>query len=502
MLSRFPGPSIVSQLDLLEPEGPSLDTSQASAVAGRGSPIRLAAPAMVSRISIEKYLSVPFSGETASAPATNAVICGQYSRDWIESPVASYQSRATSLDVHSDDRSTFFTTGSVHKMVDTSDSISFKPQLRPPIESNGTASFLGPRQFPIDPAESLLHKRPTTSGTIGPIEMTKEWLETVKRTLPSSPTKSITKDSVKAKEEIDNIQKKARELELMMQQFEDSCRMQQFDPSVVVDGAAEARIAANLKMAWTPGSRHMNVTSVAGPTTIFDTKAEVLDSPSSVEWDRDTSRSITPRTSKSGGTSNVGARTRDRLAPLKPPNISEPQSSERPCFYCTFCQKRFHGRMEWLMHERTVHVPEQTWVCCPRTGAFPLRCPFCEKVRPSPAHLADHNYLSCQKNPVSERTFARKDHFLQHVSRIHKISPEQKPACLTELEVAWQHALPLQIGHQALHCGFCGATFATYEERTSHVGRHFADGADMMSWWKDRISYDLNMHGDGTPSNP
>jgi hypothetical protein len=497
MLSRFPGPTKASKLDLLEPEGPSLDTSQTSASASLGSPIRLAAPAMDSRISIEKYLSAPLSHDAASAPAMSLAICDQHSYDWYESPATLYQSRATSVDLQSHHRPTISTTGTIPKTVDMSGAISSMSQIRPPVESDGTIGFSEPRKVTVS-AGSLSPKRPATSGTIGPIEMTREWVETVEKTLPNSPSSGITKHSVKAKEEIDKIQRKAKELELMMQQFEDDRRIRHRDPSKVVDGAAEARLAANPTLAWTPDSGHMSTTHVAGPGTILDTTTGVLDSPSSAEWVRDTSRSITPRTSKSSGTSNVAARTRDRSVSLKSPNIGERHPAKKPCFYCTFCHKRFHGRIEWLRHERTVHVPEQTWVCCPRTGAFPLRCPFCEKVRPSPAHLADHNYLSCQKNPVSERTFARKDHFLQHIARIHKISPEQKPACLTELENAWRHPLPIQIGHQALHCGFCGATFATYEERTSHVDRHFTEGADMMSWWKDRISHEMEIAADIT----
>jgi hypothetical protein len=78
---------------------------------------------------------------------------------------------------------------------------------------------------------------------------------------------------------------------------------------------------------------------------------------------------------------------------------------------------------------------------------------------------------------------------LQHVSQEHKVSPRQKPARLMELEDAWRQPLPLGEGHQALHCGFCGSRFPTYQERTVHVGRHFAEGMDMMSWWKERITH-------------
>ena len=176
-------------------------------------------------------------------------------------------------------------------------------------------------------------------------------------------------------------------------------------------------------------------------------------------------------------------------------NTVERQASKRSRYYCTFCQKCFHSRIDWLRHERTIHMPEELWVCCPRSGEFPKRCPFCEKKDPSPAHLADHDYLSCQDKPLSERTFGRKDHFLQHISQTHKVSASQKPARLIELEEAWRQPMPIRFGHKSLHCGFCGTNFRTYQERTMHVSRHFAAGMDMMSWWQERVNHEIQLPG-------
>lgn len=147
-------------------------------------------------------------------------------------------------------------------------------------------------------------------------------------------------------------------------------------------------------------------------------------------------------------------------------------------------------------------MPEELWVCCPRTGELPKRCPFCAKSNPSPSHLADHNYGSCQNKPLSERTFDRKDYFLQHIAQEHKVSPGQKPIRLTELSEAWRHPLPLKKGHQALHCGFCGLTFPTYKERTEHVTGHFMSGADMMSWWSARLSHEVTPPSKSTSASP
>lgn len=134
-------------------------------------------------------------------------------------------------------------------------------------------------------------------------------------------------------------------------------------------------------------------------------------------------------------------------------------------------------------------MPEELWVCCPRIGESLEQCPFCAQNNPSSSHLDDHNYFTCLKKSLSERTFDRKDHFLQHIAQEHNVSAGQKPLRLTQLAEAWRRPLPLKEGHQALHCGFCGQRFSTYAERTDHVTGHFMKGIDMMSWWSERISH-------------
>jgi hypothetical protein len=144
-----------------------------------------------------------------------------------------------------------------------------------------------------------------------------------------------------------------------------------------------------------------------------------------------------------------------------------------------------------VSHEKNVHMPEELWVCCPRTGETPEHCPFCTQDNPSPTHLQVHNYFSCQNKLLSERTFDRKDYFLQHIAQEHNVSAAQKPLRLTQLVEAWRRPLPLKQRHEALHCGFCGLTFSTYAERTEHVTSHFMKGIDIMSWWSGRQSHDV-----------
>jgi hypothetical protein len=453
---------------------------------------------MASRMSIERYLSAPFSDEAAAAPAIDAALRIQIPRDWIDSPVTLYHSRETSLDVHSDGRPTFFTSGST---VDTRYTVESRPKPHPNVNSHDTASQLNVMWTRSDQVEVGSPSRPNTSGTTGPVDMAREWAERVEKYLPGHMADTGADHRAKAEEEIARIQEKARELELMMRQFKIERITPEHKALKTTDESARALITANSKLAWILGEDAAETSSIAKSKVKTSTTDDIPDSPSSFNKAiHDASYGRIPRKSKSSSALKEEARL--DLAPDVPKldNAIEQQPSKRSKCYCTFCQKRLYSQIEWLRHERTIHMPEELWVCCPRTGEFPKRCPFCEKGHPSPAHLADHNYLSCQEKPLSERTFALKDQFLQHISQVHRVSPGQKPARLTELENAWRHPLPAEISRQALHCGFCGATFATYQDRTTHVGRHFGEGADMMSWWRDRVSH--NVEGGDITSYP
>lgn len=136
-------------------------------------------------------------------------------------------------------------------------------------------------------------------------------------------------------------------------------------------------------------------------------------------------------------------------------------------------------------------MPGELWVCCPSIEDTSRRCPFCAESSPSRSHLKDHSFFACHQKPMPERTFDRKDHFLQHVAQTHNLSADQKPIRLTELSEAWRRPLNLSQGHQALHCGFCGMMFSSYQQRTEHVSRHFMAGMDMISWWNSRMSHEI-----------
>lgn len=444
-----------------------------------------------SRVSIDRYLSAPLSDEPASPPAISAALRNQPSSYQLSSPTYLGHSANTSVDIHSEGHRTFFTSGSAYGTADTV--YTQDSRTKPSTETrNRFDAHNSDRWMPVDHGRGNLPPRPTTSGAIAPTscnDMAREWADRVERIVPrrseDHDRQYRSRATAAAEAELLVIQEKARELEAMLHQYRQGHGSQPYSPKLT-NASAHAMMAANPKLAWVLGDDAMDTRSVVRPKSTVSTVNE-LERPKTAHGSPQSPSGKFPRRNKS-----IGALFDEHDDAAPSPTLEsfvDQYPVKRTRYHCTFCLKRFNGRLEWLRHERAVHVRDELWVCCPRIGKFPARCPFCSRNHPSPAHLADHNYISCQEKPLSERTFANKDQFLQHISQMHKIDPGQKPARLTELIEAWKQPLPMNIGHKALHCGFCGMVFKTYEERTTHVGRHFFEGVDIMSWWGERVSH-------------
>lgn len=456
---------------------------------------RIAVSQTASRMSIERYLSAPLEDEPASVPAINAALKKQDSqiRFVRERPEPrKIHSRGSSYDANSEGRRTFYTSGSAPDSTGTSYSAVSRSNRHPRGKMHPEMPELTqPYRSDAGNARGQVAERPMTSRTV---DTEKTWAEQMEMVLPGySPDKKIDYRA-RAEEEIARIQEKARVLEEQLRKYkqQEKENAELLVPRVT-DEMAYEQMAAKPKLAWILGGDSTDAKSIKRPkssgSVIASTTDDLPDRPSTSGTLEGGAQSKAPRRAKSSGA--LQDRARQSITTTKQPTPVDRKPSARIRFYCTFCQKRFHSRVEWMRHEQTIHMPEELWVCCPRTGEFPERCPFCAKGNPSPSHLADHNYLSCQARPLPERTFSRKDFFLQHISQEHKVSASQKPQILTELLETWRHPLPLKQGHQALHCGFCGQTFATYKERTEHVANHFMQGLDMMSWWNARVSHDI-----------
>ncbi|PSN67752.1 hypothetical protein BS50DRAFT_522498 [Corynespora cassiicola Philippines] len=178
-------------------------------------------------------------------------------------------------------------------------------------------------------------------------------------------------------------------------------------------------------------------------------------------------------------------------------------------FFCTFCPRAFKTKYEWIRHEDSVHALRTTWICCD-TKHSPLQtCPFCGQANPDEYHLASHRYQQCRDKPESQRTFYRRDHFIQHLHHVHFANvkhPSARLGCQArlmaseghnfgckELAMKWRRfGAPMKADDPMLHCGFCGKRSRNWSDRCEHVAGHFIAGqVDRSTWWSERLENHL-----------
>lgn len=287
----------------------------------------------------------------------------------------------------------------------------------------------------------------------------------------------------KAHEEIASTQIKPHELGLDMEKFRVEYDRSRRGLPAVTDAVAHARIAAQPKLAWILGDdQKMDI-----PNT-KDSHDTEFKRPQTAHYDYEKCTDGRLQRNKSSDTLHARAH---RLDGTKTTTPIEPSPGSFATFYCTFCSKRFSSQIEWTRHEKEVHLLEDLWLCCPSATEDLAACPFCEELHPTSLHLAYHHYQVCRSKEPSERVFASKTDFMEHVLSLHKVSPIRSAARLEYLDEAWRRPSRLRVARQALHCGFCGIISACYQDRTEHVSRHFLAGADMHTWWNERVSYDV-----------
>lgn len=223
--------------------------------------------------------------------------------------------------------------------------------------------------------------------------------------------------------------------------------------------------------------------------------------------------------SSNGSLSNISSFGRDRrrgrrrMAWKESPYNSRPkfngvndagESQKDLPFFCTFCPRAFKTKYEWVRHEDSVHALRTTWICCD-TKHTPLEsCPFCGQGRPDDAHMATHKYHQCTSKPESQRTFYRRDHFVQHLHHVHFTGtkhPSVRVGCQArllneaghnfgckDLALKWRRfGAPMQRDDPMLHCGMCGKRSKDWADRSIHVAEHLiAREHDRSVWWPER----------------
>lgn len=178
-------------------------------------------------------------------------------------------------------------------------------------------------------------------------------------------------------------------------------------------------------------------------------------------------------------------------------------------FFCTFCPRAFKTKYEWIRHEDSVHALRTTWICCDTKNAPLLSCPFCGQMHPDNAHMATHKYNQCRNKPESQRTFYRRDHFVQHLHHVHFANakhPSVRVGCQAhlmtteghkfgckDLAINWRRfGAPMKQGDPTLHCGFCGKKSKDWPERCEHIAEHLiARELDRAAWWPERMENHL-----------
>lgn len=149
-------------------------------------------------------------------------------------------------------------------------------------------------------------------------------------------------------------------------------------------------------------------------------------------------------------------------------------------YQCTFCMKSFRKRHDWSRHEKSVHLPLDSWVCTPDLNALQqpynsqmTECRFCDTPLLTPAHWEEHEFHICAGKPTVERSFSRKDYLWQHLRKFHACTKTPVP----DLE-AWRGPG----ANVPSRCGFCDDSLSTWSTRAEHLAEHFKNGARMQQW--------------------
>jgi hypothetical protein len=222
--------------------------------------------------------------------------------------------------------------------------------------------------------------------------------------------------------------------------------------------------------------------------------------------------------SSNGSHSNISSFGRDRRrgrrrmawkdSPHNRPKYNGVNSAGEPQkdlpFFCTFCPRAFKSKYEWVRHEDSVHALRTTWICCDTKSAPLQSCPFCGQMDPDDAHMAGHKYQQCSNKPESQRTFYRRDHFIQHLHHVHFANtkhPSVRIGCQArlmateghnfgckDLAMKWRRfGAPMRRDDPMLHCGMCGRRSKDWSERCEHVAEHLISREfDRSVWWSER----------------
>ncbi|KAH6665970.1 hypothetical protein B0J14DRAFT_660105 [Halenospora varia] len=163
-------------------------------------------------------------------------------------------------------------------------------------------------------------------------------------------------------------------------------------------------------------------------------------------------------------------------------------AAPRP-FQCTFCLEQCEDQAEWEYHEEE-HLPDSLWICMPWGPVEDIdgydTCVFCHALEPREEHDFEHAIQPCYDASMTDRTFANKIAFQQHLVTVHAQTR------INTIIHEWK--FPVSDDSYYWNCGFCGINgpddnsgpcdtlLSTWSERAEHIGDHFQSGMVMSSW--------------------
>jgi hypothetical protein len=163
-------------------------------------------------------------------------------------------------------------------------------------------------------------------------------------------------------------------------------------------------------------------------------------------------------------------------------------------YTCTYCQHIYRSKYAWERHETTKHHIREVWVCCDKDPDGDCVCVFCGQQNPMNDHFDIHRFSRCAKRGVSQRTYARKDQFTQHLRSFHGVSSIPQPLL--------DHCRrTVMIGEKTWQCGICDASLPSWSARIKHIGQHWDDGYSMENWKEHGQHMELDLQ-EPSPSGP
>jgi Homeobox KN domain/Tc5 transposase DNA-binding domain len=169
---------------------------------------------------------------------------------------------------------------------------------------------------------------------------------------------------------------------------------------------------------------------------------------------------------------------KDRRRRRRPTTSQKSDPGTARMFQCTFCTDSFKTKHDWQRHEKTQHIPLESWTCA-KYGAVivtptSVHCAYCNLENLKSGHLETHNFQQCMERSIQERTFYRKDHLRQHLRLAH--------GCTFRGQMeSWKE----EVKDMKSRCGFCDANFTTWQARVDHIAAHFRAGTKMSTWKGD-----------------